>query len=363
MESYNKITCELYCFSDVEHLQQIYVGYNMLHYKGAIRAHQNIIQKNLFDEEKPTHLRNSKNTHLKVILNKKTVLYYDLHDSYEIDADVLKDVDFYFKRSFSEKTITNEELKKKIFPLGLNYCTFDSRFDLNLIKRSSLYNGFNGIKNILRGLNIDSLYFKKLYTPRIRDFEYYPALNDEPKILFMCRTWDPSIGGSNQKYYEIEKINETRAQCIRALKKEFGGKFFGGFANDEYSRSHYRDCVINNKNITRKMEYMTLLKSYPICIATTGLHGSIGWKMAEYVAYSKAIVTEPLLYKVTGNFEIGENYLEFKNPEECIESVIKLLNDSNLRSNIMMNNYMYYNNYVRPDSIVLNTINTAIHCQ
>lgn len=39
-----------------------------------------------------------------------------------------------------------------------------------------------------------------------------------------------------------------------------------------------------------------MVKESDICITTTGLHRSIGWKFAEYIAASKAIVTEKLNY-------------------------------------------------------------------
>ena len=91
-------------------------------------------------------------------------------------------------------------------------------------------------------------------------------------------------------------------------------------------------------------------------MTTVGLNGSNGWKLGEYVAFSKAIVTEPLRFRVIGDFEKEKNYLEFVNPEELIESVTRLYEDRNLRMAIMMNNYRYYQSYVRPDALVLNSL-------
>jgi hypothetical protein len=105
---------------------------------------------------------------------------------------------------------------------------------------------------------------------------------------------------------------------------------------------------------------MKLLKRFPICIATTGIHGSIGWKIAEYVSYSKAIVTERLNYRVPGNFEKELNYLEFVSPEDCVESAVRLFQDYKLRCQLMINNYRYYQSYLRPDSLVMNTLAIAI---
>ena len=101
---------------------------------------------------------------------------------------------------------------------------------------------------------------------------------------------------------------------------------------------------------------MKLLREFPIGIATTGLHGSIGWKLAEYVSYSKAIVTEKLNYRVPGHFEKELNYLDFVSPEGCVESAARLFQNYSLRCQLMINNYRYYQSYLRPDSLVLNTL-------
>lgn len=110
---------------------------------------------------------------------------------------------------------------------------------------------------------------------------------------------------------------------------------------------------------TLKVNYINRLKSSTICIATTGLHDSIGWKMAEYVAASKCIVSEPLRYELPGNFNAGENYLEYTDARTLLLAVDKLMNDSVLRFNMQMNNYKYYNHYLRPDSLMLNVISTV----
>jgi len=40
---------------------------------------------------------------------------------------------------------------------------------------------------------------------------------------------------------------------------------------------------------------------------------------AEYIAFSKAIVTEKWNMRLQGIWEKGKNYLEFRSPEECVE--------------------------------------------
>jgi hypothetical protein len=75
--------------------------------------------------------------------------------------------------------------------------------------------------------------------------------------------------------------------------------------------------LLPDNRMSDKKTTSGLLRDYPICVATTGLHGSIEWKMAEYIAVSKAIVSEELNYSVSADFARGKNCLDFTTPEEC----------------------------------------------
>jgi hypothetical protein len=78
-------------------------------------------------------------------------------------------------------------------------------------------------------------------------------------------------------------------------------------------------------SLTNKRHYLELVRSHAVCIATTGLHGSTGWKFSEYVAAARGIVTEPLRYEVPGDFKSEQNYLEFTNEDELIAGISDLV--------------------------------------
>ena len=94
-------------------------------------------------------------------------------------------------------------------------------------------------------------------------------------------------------------------------------------------------------------------------MATTGLNGSNGWKLGEYVALSKAVISEPLVFQVTGDFAKEKNYLEFTDPEKLVTAATRLFDDKTLRLALMINNYRYYQAYLRPDALILNTLATV----
>ena len=184
----------------------------------------------------------------------------------------------------------------------------------------------------------------------LKELESYPNFNLEPKVLFMVRAWDTNLIEDKSQKEIVEELNETRAQCVRILRKEFGERFFGGLAHDDYAVRNFKDCLLPKSELSNKSKYLEILKSFPICVTTAGLNRSNGWKLGEYVALSKAIITEPLHFQVPGDFAKEINYLEFTSPDELVNAAARLFENRVLRFEIMMNNYRYYHSYLKPDS-------------
>lgn len=107
---------------------------------------------------------------------------------------------------------------------------------------------------------------------------------------------------------------------------------------------------------TTKVSFLNSLQKHDICINTLGLHNSTGWKFAEYIAASRAIISEPLVYQ-SPNLVEGNNYLSFIDSDSLILGIEKLKKS---KSQMMLNNYHYYNNFIRPDSLIMNSLFLAL---
>ena len=328
----DKIKCHLILHSKMGHLNQLYTGFIELEKNNLVDL---TIENKVSTKE---HI-------LEVIVNNDKRVIYDTFDEgwrYSSEVDI-NDVDYYFKRSF-DKNIHNN-LSPKIKPLGLNYNVY-SEFGNVFGKKEVL---LNHIKKIVKKKGSDFY---------VKDFECNPSISETPKVCFLTRLWDPN--GNEVENEDVRKerieINNLRASCIRACKENYGDRFIGGVEDNEFSRKYYADCIVEDSSITNRSNFLNVVKSSDICIATTGLHKSIGWKFGEYIAASRAIITEPLYYDIPGDFKRGRNYLEFKTVEELISSIDELILDKEERLNIMRNNHEYYKNYVKPDKLVMNTL-------
>ncbi len=361
------IKCKLLSHSNSPHIQQLFTGFKMLGDTGLIEVIQEFSRGHKDHTENPQFLRRATHAHLQVELsdnhNQRFKVYFDNHDAKEINEQHLNSCDIYFKRSFSCDYISefHPEKKGNIFPLGLNYLVLYNGIDLHAIKRGFHFSSSinKKIRNVLTSIDTRN---KLAFRPRLRNIQSLPEYTLEPKVLFMATAHDPYDTTDRPKEKIEERIhnNEFRANCIRILRKELGSRFYGGFIHNKYTLEKHKDVLIDNASNAKKENYLEMLGKFPICIATTGLHGSIGWKLAEYVAFSKAIITERLQYKVPGPFLKNKNYLEFSSPEECAQQSIKLLDDHNLLKQIITRNFEYYKNYVKPDMLILNALTIAI---
>ena len=335
--------CEIDYFP-YPHLSQIYDGFEKLRKIGIIDV---LLKPTIGNIAKPL---------LKVKVDNKFTVIYDTLDGFNwihgSDQDNLKHfkdntkADYYFKRSYNKHILDYIPDHCKVYPLGLNFgFQPEGKFPKDLKET---------VGDFIKNNCIVSRFYKKT-TFFSEDFEFHPITVKKNMILFIARLWDPDEVELEHSKIQRELINRNRVEYIQACQKEFGKQFTGGLQRDSFSIQTSKDLVISD-SLTNRKTFLNAVKEHNICIATTGIHNSIGWKFAEYVAASRAIISEPLFYEPCGDFGNDKNYLIFNNADELLSKVHFLLKNNEAVSEMMKSNFQYYNNYLRPDKLVLNTL-------
>jgi len=353
-----RISCELIVWSDNGWIQQILTGLALLHRRGFIDLSQTVVSSG---NPSPRQL-SSHPGHLQLIVDNRLDIIYDMSDHAEIDVAALDSCDLYFKRSYAPAIVEKAApTSSKILPLCMNYPVFPEWIDSFALRRSlSLFSGMKRFHQLIRVFDTKN---KLTCIPRLRQAEAPPSLDENPRVFFLTRAWNPeeteSRNDPNAKNFG--ELNELRADCIRKLRATFADQFVGGFTHTDYGARHYPELILSDKSIGKRRNYLRTLRSCPICISTEGLHGCNPWKIGEYLSLSKAIVAEPLNHLVPGDLSKETHYLEFKTADECVEAVRRLVHDPSLRIRMMAANFRYYQAYLRPDSLVMNSILSAAH--
>ena len=354
------------------HCRQIFTGFGELARLGAINL--DMVEQDWNPGYETENL-------IKVTVNGAMDLLFDTNDGFywihdSLDRNIryfaeriLPRFCYVFKRSCDPQMIARfGDAAGKFQPLGLNYDVTSGR---NAMDR--FYYGWRDqAKKRLKRCTIlckalggvpDRLF-------HIENFEHPPLPQLQqapPRILLLTRLWDPvgEEGGSvaptvrESGARDRNSINRVRIECLEACRAAFGGHFIGGLSDTPYAR-RIAPHLVAAAGMTDKQSYMQLVKTSQICIATTGLHLSTGWRLGEYVAASRAIVSEKIHDELPGDFRVGRNYLEFSTADELVAAIRALVCDRPLMSSLMWNNHCYYQAHLRPDSLVLNALLKAL---
>ena len=162
------------------------------------------------------------------------------------------------------------------------------------------------------------------------------------KILFLTRLWE---GEQNRA------INAMRIAIVRALGERYPRNFTGGVTDTPLARALCPE-LIGAEKYTDRARYLRLMRRSDICIGSTGLWDSIGWKTGEYVAAARAVVNERFVYEVPGGFREGVNYLGYASAEECVAQVDLLMRCPDAVQRMKEANAAYYREWLRPDALV-----------
>lgn len=331
--------------SDSEHTSEIITGLLMLEEQGLIELSISQCYDQLFLYPHP---------HIVEICVLGKVIAFDLLDGYNWDLDKTEDyldrVDFYFKRSclHEKNKIISLANRVKIHPLGFNYHVTHKNSPIDVVNKSikAYIASFLGIKT--------SSYFTTSVFEAPANYK-----KENLKILFIPRLWKIDEQLSESLNREREYINQMRIQIVRDLKNIYPHNFVGGIQYSEFAENICSDLIMPRR-YTKRSNYLNLMKSSDICIGSMGLHESISWKTAEYIAASRAIVNERFRYEIVGPFKEGVNYLSYNSVDQCIQHVSFLMEHPDVIYSMKKENERYYKEYLRPDKLVSNAIKSVL---
>ncbi|GFD90320.1 hypothetical protein KUL152_25460 [Tenacibaculum sp. KUL152] len=328
--------------TNARHLQQLFTGLEFNAREGHISL--------TYDYSAARHYKASIMIHVDNVK-----VYIDCSDSPEMHALEYEKCDIYFKRTLRS---TDANSYGKVRPFGLYFEVYPSFYSSLTLKRFFSFSG-KGVKNkcksALKAFDIDN---KLGFIPREDCFHKVQndcEKNSTFKVLFYVRLWNPNgdkeFALSESEKRDREVINASRLKIIRLLKEKFGENALVGVMDDEFARKVAPELIIN-ESLTSKKQYLNQVLESSVCIATTGLHSSIGAKFAEYISLGKAIVSESFDYCLPGKIEESINYLEFDSPEKCVRQVERLFESPDELMKMKEANSKYAKEFLQCNKIV-----------
>lgn len=177
--------------------------------------------------------------------------------------------------------------------------------------------------------------------------EYCSLHESLDKYVFTCSTlWYNDEWNKND-----EGVNLSRAHFIRACKSIKELCFEGGLVSSVSTRSSddlFQDCL--TYGVTTN-QWLGKTKQSMCVFNTPAFWKCHGWKLGEYMALGKAIISTPLSNDLPCPLIHGENIWFVENNEQSMrEAVILLMNDSKLRQRLEQGISTYWEQYGTPQA-------------
>lgn len=149
----------------------------------------------------------------------------------------------------------------------------------------------------------------------------------------------------------MQLTNPYRATFIRTCQSLPGIQFEGGLVSTHGDiPADYAD-VTTDKRYTLD-EYFNKTMHSMFVFNTPAVHQCHGWKLGEYFAMGKAIISTPISNRLPFPFEDGKHLLVVHSEEELVDAVNRLSEDKELRYKLEASSRNIYEQYSSPAAVM-----------
>lgn len=167
-----------------------------------------------------------------------------------------------------------------------------------------------------------------------------PLPADAPAVFFNPSCWDEISDPS------VAQINDVRSRLICGLREALGPRFVGGFRRYGPVWQRY-PAAAEDRTISHD-EYVRLVKSALVTVYVNGLGNCYSWRLAEVMAASQCIVTEPIVNDAGFPFDESTGFVMRPTPEEMVKAVVELIQQPARVRELRRHAWRAYCEQVRP---------------
>lgn len=281
------------------------------------------------------------------VTEKKIVI--DYRDRSILNQKALQWCDVYGKVNLNKKDNgymrLAEELKDKIISIGPN-------FGVNLWSYfQTIWYLTNNYCKCIGKLPVGFRDFFAGYNWQVKrkPYGFYtPSVSDKNFIFHISSFYH------NQSHGDV--VNRLRAEFIRACMRN-NCNFLGGLYKKIKSNvnSEYKDVLIDK--YFKPSVYIENIRRSAFVFNTPAAWGCHGWKLGEYLAMGKAVISTPFVNDMPEAMEHNVNIIFVENYKEINDIVKRLLSDELLRKKLEKGARSYYKKWLTPQIVIERLIN------
>ena len=269
-------------------------------------------------------------------------LVIDFRDKDSLDPEAHEWADIYAKVNCTQGQVTDLGVLPVgpgfgVRPAGARY-----RFDwpVRAVASHSLRSSDRASAPSLRYQAADWVYAVSRLAP-ITD--YVPATSDPGYVFYVASLWSHANC--------VEETNPWRAAWMCAASSTPGVHFEGGFVGgatdpqwERYSDLHLRDRVSLQQWIERTQRSVAVFNNP----AVWGCHG---WKLAQFCALGKAIVSTPAAGPLPADLRHGVDAHIVHAPDELSRALCRIREDEDYRQRLEAGARRYWDAHLRPEAV------------
>ena len=215
----------------------------------------------------------------------------------------------------------------------------------------ALYHSFSNLVKIkfspqISIKNYFKSYLSQLKQLKIEEFSEGKWRNTQAKndVFFISSLWPHPNCLTGTNVYRKMFIES----CLK-YKVDFEGGFWVTDSNHPQF-SEFRHLTFTGRYPLR--QYIEKTKKSIFVFNTPAVHNCHGWKLGQFLAINKAIISTPFPNSLPEDLVHGENIHFVHNENEMDAAVEKLLHDENYRQKLEEGARNYYLKYVSPVSVI-----------
>jgi hypothetical protein len=191
--------------------------------------------------------------------------------------------------------------------------------------------------------------YLRQYRDRLPLSYFVPGTVKSNFIFFSSSIW---------REEEAPGTNHYRALFMEVCKSLDGITFEGGFSPTQFPEyeERYRTHIIAKRYPFP--EWLEKIKASSVVFNTPAVWRSHTFKLAEFLALGKAIISTPILRELPAPLVHGHDVHYVDGSVQSLrESVTLIVNDRNYRMHLERNAYQYYKSHLQPIKVIERLLN------
>ncbi|MEL7587633.1 MAG: hypothetical protein AAGU19_13040 [Prolixibacteraceae bacterium] len=192
-------------------------------------------------------------------------------------------------------------------------------------------------------------YYGQYIRPRMGEYTRRQPVSGEserPYVFMLARLWPgTSVDQTN-------RLRKEFMQCCRTADCDFEGGFFT--SGNSLPEKGYENVWAKRPYTTK--EFLKNNQASAFVFNTPAVYNCHGWKLGEFLAMRKAIISSTLVNELPEPLVHGVHIHYVRNREELEAAINLLLTDRSYRAKLEEGAAAYYLRYIEPRSVIQNSI-------